>query len=312
MNLHNTSDKFDELAIFAHQWLGISIADIKRDYYIVLMLQNLAKSQYAQECVFKGGTSLSKCYPGSIERFSEDIDLTFVPKEPLSFNQYDKRLKDIERIMTAGGVLTKLPGSRNNRNKASYVRFGGGDVEKIKLEIASTILPEPCEVRTLKSYIQEYLESEREFDLVQKYGLESVSINTLRIERTFLDKVMAVKRHAIGGKLVPRVRHVYDVTRLFERDDIQKFLADKEELKRIVRLTKDTDGFYLTKRDIPVEYNPVGPYDFPSWRRRFNEEVRVVYEDLHNHMLYFHKKQDFDKAVEVFQKISDLFAEIGE
>ena len=41
-----------------------------------LLLKNLADSEYAEKCVFKGGTSLSKCYPGSIERFSEDIDLT--------------------------------------------------------------------------------------------------------------------------------------------------------------------------------------------------------------------------------------------
>ena len=50
---------------------------VKRDYYIVLLLEKLGNSTYAEKCVFKGGTSLSKCYPGSIERFSEDIDLTF-------------------------------------------------------------------------------------------------------------------------------------------------------------------------------------------------------------------------------------------
>lgn len=43
-----------------------------------MKLQKLEQSEYADQCVFKGGTSLSKCCPGSIERFSEDIDLTFL------------------------------------------------------------------------------------------------------------------------------------------------------------------------------------------------------------------------------------------
>ena len=63
------------------------------------MLQKLEKSEFADCCVFKGGTSLSKCYPGSIERFSEDIDLTFLASG-LSKKQYDKSLKKIEKIMT--------------------------------------------------------------------------------------------------------------------------------------------------------------------------------------------------------------------
>ena len=44
-------------------------------------------SEYADKCVFKGGTSLSKCYPGSIQRFSEDIDLTYIPDDATSKKQ---------------------------------------------------------------------------------------------------------------------------------------------------------------------------------------------------------------------------------
>ena len=58
--------------------------------------EDLQDSIFASECVFKGGTSLSKCYTESIKRFSEDIDLTFIPKEQLSNNQYNKTLKKIE------------------------------------------------------------------------------------------------------------------------------------------------------------------------------------------------------------------------
>ncbi|WP_363316713.1 nucleotidyl transferase AbiEii/AbiGii toxin family protein [uncultured Dysosmobacter sp.] len=49
----------------------------------------------------QGGTSLSKCYPGSIDRFSEDIDLTFLGME-LSDNACDKAIKKIENVMSVG------------------------------------------------------------------------------------------------------------------------------------------------------------------------------------------------------------------
>ena len=61
----------------------------------------------------------------------------------------------------------------------------------------------------------------------------------------------------------------YDVVRLFEMPEIQMLLDNKEELKRIVVLTKDTDSYYLEKRDVSKEYNPKGEYDFESWRRYF-------------------------------------------
>lgn len=46
---------------------------------------------------------------------------------------------------------------------------------------------------------------------VEEFGLAPVVINTLGVERTFLDKVMAVKRHAYFGTLPQKARHVYDV-----------------------------------------------------------------------------------------------------
>lgn len=93
MNLHEDKQSFEDLAILTAQYIHIPIAAVKRDYYIVMMLQLLENSEYADQCVFKGGTSLSKCYPDSIKRFSEDIDLTFISNDNLGNKQYNKALK---------------------------------------------------------------------------------------------------------------------------------------------------------------------------------------------------------------------------
>ena len=99
MNLHLHSKEFKELISIVANKMNLPESAIERDYYIVILLYNLSNSEYASQCVFKGGTSLSKCYPGSIERFSEDIDLTF-----LGMNKSDKfcekNIKNIEKIIT--------------------------------------------------------------------------------------------------------------------------------------------------------------------------------------------------------------------
>lgn len=64
----------------------------------------------------------------------------------------------------------------------------------------------------VKTYIQEFLESRSFMEDIARFGLETVEINTLNIERTFIDKIMSIKRHAICGTLGHKVRHIYDVT----------------------------------------------------------------------------------------------------
>lgn len=65
---------------------------------------------------------------------------------------------------------------------------------------------------------------------------------------------MSVKRHAICGTIEKKVRHIYDVARLFSLPEIQAFLNDKDELKRLIDITKQTDSYYLEKRNISQEY----------------------------------------------------------
>ena len=147
---------------------------------------------------------------------------------------------------------------------------------------------------------------------VEEFGLSQVIINTLAIERTFLDKVMSVKRHAICGSLTEKIRHVYDVTMLFPREDIQGFLKDKVELKRLMEITKQTDSFYLEKRNTSTEYTPLGAYDFPMWREKFNAAAQERYEKLHETLLYTDQKQDFNLALSTFDKLNHIFDSIGE
>lgn len=310
MNLHTNKEDFEDLCMLTSEYIGIPEDAVKRDYYIVMLLENLQNSDFVSECVFKGGTSLSKCYPESISRFSEDIDLTFIPKKELGKNQYNKILKKIEKIIIGNANSQKIEDERSDRSKSSYVWFE--EDSRVKLEIGSSVMPDPYEERTFKTYIQEFLEYKDMINEVREYELEEVKVNVLKIERTFLDKIFSVKRHAIDGTINEKVRHIYDVTQLYKMREIKEFINNKESLKELVKKIKETDSFYLEKRNKPSRYNPLEKYNFNLWKKNLTDDVKKSYESLHENLVYGNKKQDFEEAMETFNSIGSLFEDIDE
>jgi predicted nucleotidyltransferase component of viral defense system len=310
MKLHENKIEFQDLIALTAKEKHIPESAVERDYYIVRALLFLANNENVDRCVFKGGTSLSKCYPGSIERFSDDIDLTYIPKEGMTNKQIERKLKSIEKAMTVGVETEIIPEERNDRNKSIWFWHGSRE-SKVKLEIGSSVRPEPYSIKPLKTYIQEYLENHGFDDVVKEYELTEIKVNVLNIERTFVDKLMSVKRHAICGSILTKARHIYDVTQLFRMQIIQDFLSDRDELKRLMDLTKKTDSVYLKKRNIPKNYDPTGAYGFDKWKAEFLT-AKDVYERLHEELLYTDKKQVFTDAVEAFEKINAILETVEE
>ena len=72
--LHENREEFTNAVNLASEYFHILPIIAEKDYYVTMILKLL--SEKAPECVFKGGTSLSKCHH-VIDRFSEDIDITF-------------------------------------------------------------------------------------------------------------------------------------------------------------------------------------------------------------------------------------------
>ena len=70
--LHNKKDTFEQLVLRTSEYLGVKAEIVEKDYFVTLFLKRIAAVM--PDIVFKGGTSLSKCYH-IIKRFSEDIDL---------------------------------------------------------------------------------------------------------------------------------------------------------------------------------------------------------------------------------------------
>src|SRR6266568_5439133 len=92
---------------------------LEKDVMVVWAIEGLFCSKAGEHLVFKGGTSLSKGY-GIIERFSEDIDVTYDIRQllpelaagdpiPKSNSQADKWKRVIEDRLAAWVKAKALP-----------------------------------------------------------------------------------------------------------------------------------------------------------------------------------------------------------
>lgn len=78
MKLHHYKAAFEGAIVATAQHFGISEIYVEKDYWVTFALKIIFTDTNSKDiAVFKGGTSLSKCY-GIIQRFSEDIDLVVI------------------------------------------------------------------------------------------------------------------------------------------------------------------------------------------------------------------------------------------
>ena len=68
MILHKDKENFEIAINVTSRYFNVSPAIVEKDYFVTLVLNELTKK--VPELLFKGGTSLSKCFK-IIDRFSE-------------------------------------------------------------------------------------------------------------------------------------------------------------------------------------------------------------------------------------------------
>lgn len=107
--------------------MGINPAFVEKDWYSVQVLQVVAalvSDDY--QCIFAGGTSLSKGY-GLIKRFSEDLDFRCLARQQLSNSQQKKRQRNLRNALL--DALRKLEWATLDDNAVSR----GGNYFKCEL-----------------------------------------------------------------------------------------------------------------------------------------------------------------------------------
>jgi len=220
MNLHHDREAFEELLIGAANELAIPTNIIEKDYYVTITLKMLANK--LDNMVFKGGTSLTKCYH-LLDRFSEDIDLSYTAETGNLGEAGKRRLKKaiVATMEELGFNITNLEATKSRRDyncyRAEYPSIYEQSIilkPELVVETYVALLPFPTTKRMVDNYIYRFLSKINRIDLVEAYDLMPFEINTQTIERTLADKVFALCDYFMQGQLERHSRHLYDIYKI--------------------------------------------------------------------------------------------------
>lgn len=243
MKLHLEPAAFETLLLDTSERTGIRADIIEKDYYVSLLLKELAEKQRDVPAYFKGGTALYKAL-GSIRRFSEDIDLT-VSVEDCSNSQAKKRL---ERATLEYSCLVRDKEDQDNENRKGSItsvykynsvvdidsedalqRFG-----RVKVEATSFTVSEPFESMPIAPIIFNMATADQKQILTDSYEAGPFMIATIKLERIFVDKVFAAEFYFLRESYFDVAKHLYDLVVLLQNDKIKAMLEDEELLEKMI------------------------------------------------------------------------------
>lgn len=236
MYLHQDKENFEQIILKINSETGIESGIIEKDYYVSLILQNLF--DMVPNLIFKGGTSLSKCYK-IIDRFSGDIDLTMIPEKITQ----GERVK-VNRAIK--GVCAKYDLTIANEEKIkSNLQYNNYKIEYspifkqqglkpgVQIDTVFSIRSFPYEQKPAISMIGEYLLNNGFSEIASQYEIREFNVNVQSLERTYLDKIFAICDYYLTEKTSERSRHIYDIYKIYPK------IEHNDELKRLFIDTKN-------------------------------------------------------------------------
>lgn len=232
MNLHLDCEAFTELVTAAASELSIPPRIIEKDYYVTLALREL--SSRVNGMVFKGGTSLTKCYQ-ILDRFSEDIDISYAASEGIPGESRKKMLKRavISSMDALQFPIVNLEETRSRRSfncyRANYPSLYSPLLElksELVIETYIALLPFPTVNRMADNYIHRFLKLTEQENLAKEFDLMPFDITTQAIERTLIDKIFAICDYYLSGKSERHSRHLYDIYKILEYVTPDSSLSD--------------------------------------------------------------------------------------
>lgn len=191
--LHSNRELFEQAILRTADATGIAASIIEKDYYVTEFLRKM--TSYQPDMVFKGGTSLSKCYK-LIQRFSEDIDLN-VEDRPSEGQRKALKRNILAVVDDLGLSLSNAEEIRSRRDYNRYVinypALQGATYLKQQLIVETVVSMRafPNHPMDASSFIYDFLKDTGREDIIREYNLQPFSINVQAAERTLLDMISA-------------------------------------------------------------------------------------------------------------------------
>lgn len=311
MKLHMDSSAFRVLIDMLHQKTGYREDVLEKDYYVTLILKELAdKQEQGLPAYFKGGTALYKALK-TTNRFSEDIDLSVDTKE-CSRTQSDKRLEQATKKY--GGLIRDPRAGRTNRSEiiavyeyAPVVSYDAEDAlqrfGKLKIEATSFTISEPVESMEVAPMLYDLATDEQKHILEEQYDVRPFQIKTISLERAFIDKLFAAESYTRRAEDPHRAfeaaKHLYDLAVMSKLPRVQQLYAAPEQMKHLLDIRMEEESNRLD--GIPG----VPPQEFIFFNDMSgNSAIRKAYETMQSqYVLRATDRIPFDDAVTAMKQV---------
>jgi hypothetical protein len=303
--------------------MGLNPVIIEKDFWVCWILKQLFIIElFTGMLVFKGGTSLSKCF-NLIHRFSEDIDIAvnfeklgFVGEKDPRRVKLSRTKRDVllnEMLATCQNYITSefVPGLSTrikdilgadgwqlqiNSNDPNIVEFEyPTSIEakldyirpRVILELGTHAEPVPNENYDVTPFAAEYFP--------QLFTEPTCSVATVVARRTFWEKatILHAEYHRPQGKPMPLrySRHYADVAAMGQAQVVDEALADIELLRNV---TNHKDLFYHAGW---ARYNQARPGSFHLMPRK--ERVSAIGRDYRDmSAMFFNEPPTFEVVLE--------------
>lgn len=244
---------------------------LEKDIWVVWALHALFDSSLTDDLTFKGGTSLSKVYK-IIDRFSEDIDLTYdirklipdllgddgeLPSSRSQANKWTKAVRSRLPDWITSEVLPILQQALKRDNLDARIELGGQDNDKlllrypalmqgtgyvapvVTLEFGGRATGEPHQVHEVACDIAEHLP-----DIV----LPTSSPVVMSVSRTFWEKATAAHVFCAQGRIRGEhyARHWHDLAATARSPYFAPAISDREVAMAVAR----HKSFFFIEKDM--------------------------------------------------------------
>jgi hypothetical protein len=298
---------------------------LEKDFWVCWLLGILFESEFAENLVFKGGTSLSKVF-GVVARFSEDIDLSLtpaylrLPEAGKSRNQAHKWMKLAESKCAAAvqnQIMPALEAESAKLLRASkqksfefvidphtnspLILFHYPSLQppgfaylqrSVRLEFGSLTDQQPAGTHPVRPWLAEVFPN--------AFLDWNCAVVALEVERTFWEKATILHTEYFRPAATPTPdrlsRHYADAAALFEYPPASQAIAMGELRDRVVAWKSRFFGSAW------ANYDKAKPGSFrivPSAERQ--PDLRRDYQ--HMREMYFSEPRSFDELLAVLGEL---------
>ena len=320
MNLHENRKLFQNAIVATSQLKGIAEIYVEKDYWVTLALYSIFSNEIGESCIFKGGTALSKCNH-LVDRFSEDIDIVLLKQGDESSNQLKSKLKKITKVV--GSIIPEIEIS-GITNKKGMIRKTAHNYPKVfkglfgqirdNLIIEATWLggSEPFEKGKVTSLVYEMMIQTNQQQIADEYGLNPFEVNVLSPKRTFCEKIMSLVRFSYTDNPIEdlnnKIRHIYDLNRMLNNKEIERFFRSDEFEYLLVQVAND-DFLSFKSGNEWLQNHPVEGMIFKE-RKDVWDKLKSTYFSNFSKLVYGELPDD-NEILKTLENITERIANLN-